>query len=97
MLVLPDNAQAARTSTPISRLKSPRNSTFGRAANRHVARQRQPDGKVDIIGGFTTTKHSGELPWGASFGFSNDNEVALPYKSRTNDMDVGLEWTNPRA
>ena len=29
----------------------------------------------------------GELPWGASFGFSNDNEVALPYDSRTNDFD----------
>ena len=36
----------------------------------------------------------GELPWGASFGFSNDNEVALPVRSRTNDMDVGAQWTN---
>ena len=56
-----------------------------------------PTTHLDVTGGFTTTKHSGELPWGASFGFSNDNEVALPYRSRTNDMDVGLEWTNTRA
>ena len=56
-----------------------------------------PTTQLDVTGGFTTTKHSGELPWGASFGFSNDNEVALPYRSRTNDMDVGLEWKNPRA
>ena len=65
--------------------------------HRHVSRQRHTDDSLDVTGGFTTTKHSGELPWGASFGFSNDNEVALPYRSRTNDMDVGLEWTNNRA
>ena len=53
-----------------------------------------PTTQFDITGGFTTTRHSGELPWGASFGFSNDNEVALPYRSRTNDMDVGAQWTN---
>jgi MtrB/PioB family decaheme-associated outer membrane protein len=56
-----------------------------------------PTPAIDVTGGFTTTKHSGELPWGASFGFSNDNEVALPYKSRTNDFDVGAEWTNQKA
>ena len=56
-----------------------------------------PTVNVDVTGGFTTTKHSGELPFGASFGFSNDNEVALPYRSRTNDMDVGLSWTNMQA
>lgn len=56
-----------------------------------------PTTQFDVHGGFTTTKHTGELPWGASFGFSNDNEVALPYRSRTNDMDLGLEWTNRRS
>ena len=43
------------------------------------------------------TKHSGELPWGASFGFSNDVEVPLPYESRTNDLDIGLEWHNTKS
>ena len=56
-----------------------------------------PTTHIDLTGGFTTTKHSGELPWGASFGFSNDNEVALPYRSRTNDVDMGLQWTNNKA
>ena len=56
-----------------------------------------PTTHLDVTGGFTTTKHSGELPWGASFGFSNDNEVALPYNSRTNDVDFGAQWTNGQA
>ena len=56
-----------------------------------------PTTNVEITGGFTTTKHSGELPWGASFGFSNDTEVALPYESRTNDLDIGASWTNARS
>ena len=45
---------------------------------------------------FTTQKHGGELPWGASFGFSNDVEVALPYDSRANDFTIGTEWTNTK-
>jgi len=56
-----------------------------------------PTPHLDIKAAFTTTKHSGELPWGASFGFSNDVEVALPYDSRTNDFTVGTEWTNSRS
>jgi len=56
-----------------------------------------PSTHVDLTGHFTTTKHSGELPWGADFGFGNDNEVALPYKSRTNDVELGAQWTNTRA
>jgi MtrB/PioB family decaheme-associated outer membrane protein len=55
-----------------------------------------PTPELDVKAAFTTTKHSGELPWGASFGFSNDVEVALPYDSRTNDFSVGTEWTNSR-
>jgi MtrB/PioB family decaheme-associated outer membrane protein len=55
-----------------------------------------PTPQLDVKGAFTTTRHSGELPWGASFGFSNDVEVALPYDSRTNDFSVGTEWTNGR-
>jgi MtrB/PioB family decaheme-associated outer membrane protein len=51
----------------------------------------------DITSSFVTTKHSGELPWGASFGFNNDVEVALPYDSRTNDFTIGAEWTNARS
>jgi MtrB/PioB family decaheme-associated outer membrane protein len=53
-----------------------------------------PTPNVDVTGSFTTQKHSGELPWGASFGFNNDVEVPLPYDSRANDVNIGTEWTN---
>jgi MtrB/PioB family decaheme-associated outer membrane protein len=56
-----------------------------------------PKQNLDVTASFTTQKHSGELPWGASFGFSNDVEVALPYDSRANDLTLGTEWTNTRS
>jgi MtrB/PioB family decaheme-associated outer membrane protein len=55
-----------------------------------------PTPKLDVTASFTTQKHGGELPWGASFGFSNDVEVPLPYDSRTNDFTIGTEWTNTK-
>ncbi len=55
-----------------------------------------PTPQIDVTAAFTTQRHVGELPWGASFGFSNDVEVALPYNSRANDFTVGTEWTNGR-
>jgi MtrB/PioB family decaheme-associated outer membrane protein len=55
-----------------------------------------PKPNLDVTANFTTQKHSGELPWGAGFGFSNDVEVPLPYDSRTNDFTIGTEWTNTR-
>jgi MtrB/PioB family decaheme-associated outer membrane protein len=55
-----------------------------------------PKSNLDVRASFVTQKHSGELPFGASFGFSNDVEVPLPYDSRTNDFTIGTEWTNAR-
>jgi MtrB/PioB family decaheme-associated outer membrane protein len=55
-----------------------------------------PTLNLDVTAAFTSTRHRGELPWGGSFGFSNDVEVALPYDSRTNDLAIGTEWTNGR-
>jgi len=55
-----------------------------------------PTPQLDVTAGFRTQRHSGELPWGASFGFSNDVEVALPYDSRANDVTVGAEWNNSK-
>ncbi len=55
-----------------------------------------PTRNLDLTATFTSQRHTGELPWGASFGFSNDVEVALPYDSRTNDFTLGAEWTNSR-
>jgi MtrB/PioB family decaheme-associated outer membrane protein len=62
----------------------------------HVSLVATPRPMLDLTASFTTQKHVGELPWGASFGFSNDVEVALPYDSRTNDFNLGAEWTNNR-
>ncbi len=55
-----------------------------------------PTPNVDVTAAFTSTRHLGALPWGGSFGFSNDVEVALPYDSRTNDLTVGSEWMKGR-
>jgi MtrB/PioB family decaheme-associated outer membrane protein len=55
-----------------------------------------PKTNLDLTSSFTTQRHRGELPWGASFGFSNDVEVPLPYDSRTNDFSVGAEWNNTK-
>ena len=55
-----------------------------------------PKANIDVTANFTTQKHGGELPFGASFGFSNDVEVPLPYDSRANDFTLGTEWTNTR-
>ena len=78
--------------------RSPPSSIFASAETSATSRppRRRPT-QIDVKAAFTTTKHTGELPWGASFGFSNDVEVALPYDSRTNDFTVGAEWTNSRG
>jgi len=55
-----------------------------------------PTTRLDLTGAYTSQLHTGELPWGASFGFGNDVEVALPYRSLTNDVTLGAEWTNGR-
>jgi MtrB/PioB family decaheme-associated outer membrane protein len=60
----------------------------------NIAVAATPTTQFDVNSAFTTIRHRGELPWGASFGFGNDVEVALPYDSRTNDFTVGAEWTN---
>jgi MtrB/PioB family decaheme-associated outer membrane protein len=56
-----------------------------------------PKTNLDVTASFTTQTHSGELPYGASFGFSNDVEVPLPYDSRTNDFTIGTEWTSTKS
>ena len=56
-----------------------------------------PTPQIDVRAAYTMQRHVGELPWGASFGFGNDVEVALPYDSRTNDFSLGTEWNNNRS
>lgn len=68
-----------------------------RRDNGVIAARATPTTAIDITGAFQTSRHSGELPWGASFGFSNDVEVPLPYDSRTNDLSLGAEWAGSRG
>jgi MtrB/PioB family decaheme-associated outer membrane protein len=96
VLVLDDNAQRAANIN-----------VYGNISPQFDLRERRdigtfsvgatPSTNLDITGHFTTTRHSGELPWGVDYGFGNDNEVALPYRSRTNDFDMGVQWTNRQA
>ena len=84
-----------RASTPTSRLAP----QFELRERRDIGRVdvvATPTPKLDVTASFTTQKHGGELPWGASFGFSNDVEVPLPYESRANDFTIGTEWTNTK-
>jgi len=55
-----------------------------------------PTPQLDVKATYTMNRHVGELPWGASFGFGNDVEVALPYDSRANDFTIGAQWNNTR-
>ena len=41
----------------------------------HVSLVATPRPTLDLTATFTTQRHVGELPWGASFGFGNDVEV----------------------
>jgi MtrB/PioB family decaheme-associated outer membrane protein len=101
VLVLPDETQRAiQNGQATLNAYVPLASQFDLRERRDIgtiALTATPARNWDITSSFVTTKHSGELPWGASFGFNNDVEVALPYDSRTNDFTVGAEWTNTRS
>lgn len=45
----------------------------------------------------TSTHRGGQMPWMASFGFSNAIEVPLDLDQRTNDIRTSLEWANARG
>jgi MtrB/PioB family decaheme-associated outer membrane protein len=100
-LVLDDATQRANqtASTPSLSPYIPLAQQFDLRERRDVGRFNflaTPTPQIDVKASFTTNRHVGELPWGASFGFSNDVEVALPYDSRANDFSIGAEWTNLR-
>jgi MtrB/PioB family decaheme-associated outer membrane protein len=53
--------------------------------------------QLDLHTSFTSTARGGDQPWGASFGFSNANEVALTVDSRTSQLASAVEWASPRG
>jgi MtrB/PioB family decaheme-associated outer membrane protein len=98
-LLLSDSAQRAAQNGAGLSVYPPISPQFDLMERRDIGKVNfvaTPTPKLDITANFTTQKHAGELPWGASFGFSNDVEVPLPYQSRTNDFTVGTEWTNAK-
>ena len=56
-----------------------------------------PTAHLGLSVNVTSTGKSGHQPWGASFAFNNANEVPLPIDNRTNDINAGLEWANPKG
>lgn len=52
---------------------------------------------VDLKINVRSSHKDGHMPWGASFGFSADNEVAAPIDHRTTDLGTALEWTNSKG
>ena len=49
---------------------------------------------VDVA--FKTTKKSGNQPWGASFAFSDANEVPMALDNRTTEFTAGVEVNKPQ-
>jgi MtrB/PioB family decaheme-associated outer membrane protein len=47
---------------------------------------------VDVDMTFTTTKKSGNQPYGMSFAFNNANELPMPLDNRTNDFGMSVVW-----
>lgn len=45
----------------------------------------------------TSTHRLGQMPWMASFGFSNAIEVPLELDQRTNDVRTSVEWSGQRG
>ena len=52
---------------------------------------------LDLSVAYTTHARHGEQPWGASFGFSNANEVPLTIDHRIHNLATAAEWSNARG
>jgi MtrB/PioB family decaheme-associated outer membrane protein len=52
---------------------------------------------LDLRTAYTSQGRSGHQPWGASFGFSNANEVPLTIDHRIHQLTTEFEWSTPRA
>ena len=49
---------------------------------------------LDLSASFRSTARSGEMPWGATFGFSDANEVPVTVDSRANELSTAADWSN---
>jgi MtrB/PioB family decaheme-associated outer membrane protein len=89
-LRLPDAAQGSNLTSIAA--GSP---LFETRARRDIADARfsySPTTATDVSFRYSSTRRSGEQPWGAGFGFTAANEVPLPLDQRTNDLNATLQW-----
>ena len=52
---------------------------------------------LDLTFAFNSSAKDGNQPWAGTFGFSDAVELPVPVKTRTTDLDTGLEWANGRG
>jgi MtrB/PioB family decaheme-associated outer membrane protein len=52
---------------------------------------------LDLSVQFRSTARKGEMPYSASFYFSNAIEVPATVDTRTNDLNLAAQWSNPRG
>ena len=45
----------------------------------------------------STTSRNGNMPWAASYGFNNVNEVAVPIDQRNNELKANTEWVGDKG
>ena len=51
---------------------------------------------TDITVRVRNVNKNGNIPYGATFGFSNAVEIPMPVDTRTTDLNTALEWSNER-
>lgn len=74
--------------------------TFDTRARRDIADARftfSATPNLDLRAAYNTQSRSGHQPWGATFGFNNDNEVPLTIDHRIHQVTTEIEWSTPRA
>lgn len=96
VLRIEDAAQQAGALASVAPLAS----RFDLRQRRDIARfgfSATPTRNLDLTASFSTTRRDGQMPWAATFGFSNAVEVAAPLDQRTTDMNAAAEWGNDRG
>jgi MtrB/PioB family decaheme-associated outer membrane protein len=52
---------------------------------------------TDVYLNVSTSHRTGNIPYGATFGFNNAIEVPLPIDQRTTNVGTGVEWANAQG
>ena len=92
--------QAIQNKTATIAAYGPQLQAFDTRARRDIADTRftySATENLDLRVNYLTQHRGGQQPWGASFGFSNANEVPLTLDHRIHQLNTELEWSNPRG